>query len=65
MSLGIRLMSLAFAAMASLLSLLAWTPHAGAQTPRAQKPVKVAAVDFVPVWADLDGNIARLAQAAE
>jgi predicted amidohydrolase len=38
---------------------------ATAQTSRAQQPVKVAAVDFVPAWGDLDGNIARLAQAAE
>lgn len=36
-----------------------------AQAPRSQKPVKVAAVDFVPAWGDLDGNIARLAQAVE
>ncbi|MFO1158667.1 MAG: carbon-nitrogen hydrolase family protein [Reyranellaceae bacterium] len=34
-----------------------------AQTVRAQ--VKVAAVDFVPAWGDLDGNVRRLAQAAE
>ena len=27
--------------------------------------IKVAAVDFVPAWGDLDGNINRLAEAAE
>ena len=32
---------------------------------RGQKPVKVAAVDFIPAWGDLDGNVARLAQAVE
>ena len=26
-------------------------------------PIKVAAVDFVPAWGDLDGNVARLAEA--
>lgn len=41
---------------------------AGAQVDRAQlgsRPVKVAAVDFIPAWGDLDGNIRRLVQAAE
>ena len=41
---------------------------ARAQVDRAQlgsKPVKVAAVDFIPAWGDLDGNIRRLVQAAE
>ena len=27
--------------------------------------MKVAAVDFVPAWGDLDGNVSRLAKAAE
>jgi predicted amidohydrolase len=38
------------------------------QQPPAQpggRPVKVAAVDFIPAWGDLDGNIRRLVQAAE
>nr|ELR5114604.1 carbon-nitrogen hydrolase [Providencia stuartii] len=30
-----------------------------------KKSSKVAAVDFVPAWGDLDGNIRRLAEAAE
>ena len=41
---------------------------AGAQVDRAQlgsRPVKVAAVDFIPAWGDLGGNIRRLVQAAE
>ena len=41
---------------------------ASAQVDRAQlggRPVKVAAVDFIPAWGDLDGNIRRLVQAAE
>lgn len=29
------------------------------------KPVKVAAVDFIPAWGDREGNIRRLVQAAE
>lgn len=29
------------------------------------RPVKVAAVDFIPAWGDRDGNIRRLVQAAE
>lgn len=29
------------------------------------QPIKVAAVDFIPAWGDLDGNIRRLVQAAE
>ncbi len=38
---------------------------ADAQTTAPRKQVKVAAVDFVPAWGDLDGNVARLAKAAE
>ena len=41
---------------------------AGAQVDRAQlgsRPVRVAAVDFIPAWGDLGGNIRRLVQAAE
>jgi predicted amidohydrolase len=38
---------------------------ATAQTSRAQQQIKVAAVDFIPAWGDLDGNITRLAQAVE
>ncbi|EDU61544.1 nitrilase-related carbon-nitrogen hydrolase [Providencia stuartii] len=30
-----------------------------------KKSSKVAAVDFVPAWGDLEGNIRRLAEAAE
>jgi predicted amidohydrolase len=40
----------------------------GAQRMAAQpgaRPVKVAAVDFIPAWGDRDGNIRRLVQAAE
>jgi len=29
------------------------------------RPVKVAAVDFIPAWGDRDGNIRRLVEAAE
>lgn len=46
----------------------AWMAVAGsavAQGPAGQKQVRVAAVDFVPAWGDLEGNIARLAKAAE
>ena len=35
------------------------TPQVGS------RPVKVAAVDFIPAWGDRDGNIRRLVQAAE
>jgi predicted amidohydrolase len=38
-------------------------PAGAAQTGR--RPVKVAAVDFIPAWGDRDGNIRRLVQAAE
>jgi predicted amidohydrolase len=56
-------LKVAFAALAAVV--MAWFPFhdTAAQTSRAQ--VKVAAVDFVPAWGDLDGNIRRLAQAAE
>ena len=37
---------------------------AGQVVPGSQ-PVKVAAVDFIPAWGDLDGNIRRLVQAVE
>ena len=33
--------------------------------PLGSRPVKVAAVDFIPAWGDRDGNIRRLVQAAE
>ncbi|MCT0211424.1 MULTISPECIES: hypothetical protein [Synechococcales] len=29
------------------------------------RPIKVAAVDFIPAWGDRDGNIRRLVQATE
>ncbi|MEB3330952.1 MAG: nitrilase-related carbon-nitrogen hydrolase [Synechococcaceae cyanobacterium] len=47
-------------------ALLGVTAPSGA---RAQvsggRPIRVAAVDFIPAWGDLDGNIRRLVQAAE
>jgi predicted amidohydrolase len=54
-------------ALSGLLSSGVMLP-AGAQVDRAQlggRPVKVAAVDFIPAWGDRDGNIRRLVQAAE
>ena len=33
--------------------------------PLGSKPIKVAAVDFIPAWGDLGGNIRRLVSAAE
>lgn len=36
-----------------------------AQQQDGAKPIKVAAVDFIPAWGDRDGNIRRLVQAAE
>ena len=38
---------------------------AEAQTAAAKKQVKIAAVEFVSAWGDLDGNVSRLAKAAE
>jgi predicted amidohydrolase len=32
---------------------------------QSSQSIKVAAVDFVPAWGDLDGNVRRLAEAAE
>ena len=37
----------------------------GVQASTGNRPVKVAAVDFVPAWGDRDGNIRRLVEAAE
>jgi len=51
--------------LVSAIALLAAILPASAQTAVARKQVKVAAVDFVPAWGDLDGNVARLARAAE
>jgi predicted amidohydrolase len=51
--------------LVSAMALLAVIVPASAQTAVARKQVKVAAVDFVPAWGDLDGNVARLARAAE
>ncbi len=47
------------------LCFLAWAESASGASIPSSHPIKVAAVDFVPAWGDLDGNIARLAQAAE
>jgi len=45
-----------------LLSLSLIQPAAAKE---GRREVKVAAVDFIPAWGDLEGNIRRLAQAAE
>ncbi|GEP54644.1 hypothetical protein RSO01_18100 [Reyranella soli] len=57
--------ALAVALAAALAAMTSWPTVSAAQPSRAQGPVKVAAVGFVPAWGDLDGNIARLAQAVE
>jgi predicted amidohydrolase len=49
----------------SLVFELAYCPLGFAQGLSPSSPIKVAAVDFVPAWGDLDGNVRRLAQAAE
>ena len=55
---------ISFAALAALAFACVFAGNdAAAQAGRPQ--VKVAAVDFVPAWGDLDGNVRRLAQAAE
>ena len=54
-------------ALAGLLSPGLMLPARG-EVGRSQvgsRPVKVAAVDFIPAWGDRDGNIRRLVQAAE
>ena len=51
-----------------ILGLLPWTlayGNAASQTTSGAQPIKVAAVDFVPAWGDLDGNIRRLVEAAK
>ena len=53
---------------AIVLGLLPWTTACGEPAPQSSsgaEPIKVAAVDFVPAWGDLDGNIRRLVEAAE
>ncbi|MBG0811846.1 carbon-nitrogen hydrolase family protein [Methylosinus sp. H3A] len=50
---------------AAILLALFWTAGvATAQAPSARS-IEVAAVDFIPAWGDLDGNIRRLADAVE
>ena len=49
----------------SLVFALAYCPVSFAQGLSPSSSIKVAAVDFVPAWGDLDGNVRRLAQAAE
>jgi predicted amidohydrolase len=51
--------------LAVTLCFLASTESPSAASNQSSHPIKVAAVDFVPAWGDLDGNIARLAQAVE
>jgi predicted amidohydrolase len=58
-----RLSIIAIAAGLTISVLIA--PHASAQAQSPSQPIKVAAVDFVPAWGDLDGNVRRLAQAVE
>ncbi len=53
-----------------LLGLVLLAPGAAAMGPPAQastgtRPIKVAAVDFIPAWGDREGNIRRLVAAAE
>ena len=53
---------------AAVLSLLPWMAVSGNAMTRSSsgpQPIKVAAVDFLPAWGDLDGNIRRLAEAAK
>lgn len=54
--------------MAAALALQSWamtSDKAMARPVRGTQPIKVAAVDFVPAWGDLEGNVGRLVQAAE
>lgn len=44
---------------------LGWASGAQCAQELSTRTIKVAAVDFVPAWGDLDGNIGRLVQAAE
>ena len=60
-----RLRSLFFAGVLSLTTPLVPFNLALAQTAQAKQTIKVAAVDFIPAWGDLDGNIERLAKAVE
>ena len=53
------------AGLVSLLSLAAIPGSMVARAQRGSEPIKVAAVDFVPAWGDLDGNVKRLAEAAQ
>ncbi|MGQ3673363.1 nitrilase-related carbon-nitrogen hydrolase [Xanthobacter sp. TB0136] len=53
-------------ALAAALAMATTQPLAAQSQPvMGQHPVKVAAVDFVPAWGDLDGNVRRLVEAAE
>ncbi len=61
MNLRLSLLGLA----AGVAAFAAIAGETAAQEARGSKPVKVAAVDFVPAWGDLEGNIGRLAKAAE
>jgi len=57
--------SWALAVVAGIAGCLSLAAGGSAQAPVGQKQIRVAAVDFVPAWGDLEGNVARLAQAAE
>lgn len=54
-----------WALLAGIAAWIAVSSSAVAQATGGQKQIRVAAVDFVPAWGDLEGNIARLAKAAE
>lgn len=53
------------AIVAGLTTCLLIAPYATARAQSRSQPIKVAAVDFVPAWGDLDGNVRRLALAVE
>lgn len=61
---AVLLQRLAAASLGLLVTgVVGWASPTSAQV--GSRPIKVAAVDFIPAWGDRDGNIRRLVQAAE
>ena len=63
--LGLRRCSLAVALTTFLVSSAVPVGAADSIAQPGHQSIKVAAVDFIPAWGDLEGNIRRLVLAAE
>lgn len=62
---AVPLQRLAVASLGLMITSLLGSVALPASAQVGSRPIKVAAVDFIPAWGDRDGNIRRLVQATE